>query len=112
MSRYDPGTLILAVISGTVGYYVYTLTGVLQALGCLIASGWILFGLRSYGKAWSSIGSFKNPFLFAVNSFGACFLYLSLRGSSLSQTLSLSLGLGLIGAVISSLLYKYWNIGS
>jgi uncharacterized membrane protein YczE len=104
-------TLLISGLSAGVGYLIYTSAGTTSGLITTFMAAWILFQFRSVEKTWSSLGNFQNPILFGINTAFAAFIYASWQAMPGEKALQLSIGFFLIGGAISTLIYKYWNMG-
>ncbi|QGA80544.1 hypothetical protein [Candidatus Nanohalobium constans] len=103
--------IIIALISAAVGALLNQKTTTIQAATTIPMTAWLLFQFRTLEKAWKSLGLLRNPILSGINAFFASFIYLSWNTVPLMKAIYLSTGVFLLGGVLGTLMYKYWNIG-
>ncbi|MFB6245723.1 MAG: hypothetical protein ABEJ03_05255 [Candidatus Nanohaloarchaea archaeon] len=101
----------VGVLAGLAAYHVYPEVGTGSALLVLVFTSWFLWGLTDPERLAGYMGMTLNPAMMSFMAFSGSFIYFSFRGFSGPNKFLASLGVGVLGGVISMLLYQYWNIG-
>lgn len=103
--------VLIGTVSGLAGYYTFRRTEIFSAIVVLFTVAWIIYRFSAPDRAWNTMGKLINPFIATIISFLAGFSYSAVKGNPAMVSLQLGLAAALLGAALSMLGYKYWNIG-
>lgn len=103
--------VFIGAVAGGIGYGIYERSELMTAIVGVFTVSWLLYRFTGKKMAWDTISELKNPFMMAIIAALAGITYYAAKGNFFPESLGFGLGVAMIGAAVSMLLYKYWNIG-
>ncbi len=103
--------ILVGGLSGAAAFIVFENTGFIAAAATFTTVAWILYRFSSGKLLWDTGKHLINPATAFMVFLGLGVTYLALDLEVTGDSLLGGLGVGILGAALGMLLFKYWTIG-